>query len=101
MRVAPLSKVTAHDGGLPSKCRFVAIVATSARVWLHISTGKGKTMDNEKLALIRQHHDRLDYLDAWLPKEADAYFERHSWAFEYDYLGNWIGEVKNENGWTH
>lgn len=57
-------------------------------------------MDNEKLALIRQHHDRLDYLDAWLPKEADAYFERHSWAFEYDYLGNWVGEVKNENGWT-
>ena len=57
-------------------------------------------MDNEKLALIRQHHDRLDYLDAWLPKEADAYFERHSWAWDYDYMGNWVGEVKNENGWT-
>jgi hypothetical protein len=61
---------------------------------------EGKNMDNEKLALIRQHHDRLDYLDAWLPKESDAYFERHSWAWDYDYMGNWVGEVKNENGWT-
>lgn len=58
-------------------------------------------MTKTELATINKMHDRLDQLEhQGLFLDADDFFYRNRWAFDYDRKGNWVGEVANENGWT-
>jgi hypothetical protein len=58
-------------------------------------------MTKEELAYIRKIHDKLDALDAaGKYDEAEAFFKKYRPAFEYDRNGRFIGEMRNENGWT-
>ena len=58
-------------------------------------------MTNEDLKIIQMHHDKLDALEhSFRFADADAYYEKHRWAFDYDCSGNWVGNVSNENGIT-
>ena len=58
-------------------------------------------MTAEELAYIRKIHDKLDALDpAGKYDEAEAFYKKHRPTFDYDRNGNFIGEMRNENGWT-
>lgn len=58
-------------------------------------------MTKTDLTEINNIHDRLEQLEHnGRFEDADAYFDRHRWAFDYDRRGNWVGSVAGENGWT-
>ena len=58
-------------------------------------------MTPELKAEISAAHDTLELLEHQCRfDEADAYLEKNRFLFNYDRKGNWIGSVKNENGWT-
>ena len=58
-------------------------------------------MTADELAHIREIHDKLDALDAaGKHDEAEAFYEKHGAAFEYDRNGKFVGKMLNENGWT-
>lgn len=54
-----------------------------------------------ELVEINKMHDHLEQLEQQGRfEEADAYFEKHRWAFDFNRKGHWVGSVANENGWT-
>jgi hypothetical protein len=58
-------------------------------------------MTREDLQIIQAAHDKLEQLEhSGRFADADAFFERNRYTFNFDRNGNWVGEVANENGWT-
>ena len=58
-------------------------------------------MTAQELTEIRNVYDKLDVLEMeGRFEDADKYFMDNRWFFNFDYNGNWIGSVANENGWT-
>ena len=59
------------------------------------------TITAELKTEINAAHDHLELLEHQCRfAEADAYLEANRSFFNYDRMGNWIGPVANENGWT-
>lgn len=50
---------------------------------------------------IQDAYDKMDVLEM-LGRfhDADKFYENNFYLFQYDYNGNWIGAIPNENGWT-
>jgi hypothetical protein len=50
---------------------------------------------------INKAHERLEALEQQGRfEDANDYYQKNSWIFDFDRTGNWVGSVANENGWT-
>ena len=58
-------------------------------------------MQPQDLKFINDMYDIVDTLEKHgLFEEAEFLLKNNPYAFSYDRNGKWIGEMKNENGWT-
>ena len=62
---------------------------------------KGYVMNEHDLKFINDMHDIVDTLEKYdLHEEAEILMRKNSYVFSWDRNGKWIGDMKNENGWT-
>ena len=58
-------------------------------------------MNEHDLKFINDMHDIVDTLEKHgLDDEAEIIMRKNPYVFSFDRSGKWIGDMKNENGWT-
>ena len=58
-------------------------------------------MNEHDLKFINDMHDIVETLEKYdLHEEAETLMRKNSYVFSWDRNGKWIGDMKNENGWT-